>query len=74
MTAIILRILIIAAVLAAIAYGFRRIWLDWARNFREVDKARRQRDLKESKRPDVITLERGKDGTFRPPNKDDERR
>jgi hypothetical protein len=73
MTAILLRLLIIAIVLGAIYLGVRRIWRDWTRNFRDIDKERHQRDLKERKRPDVITLKRNQDGVFRPPGDDDRR-
>jgi hypothetical protein len=68
-----LRILIIAIIAGAVAYGLRRIWRDWTQNFRDVDAERRQRDLKERARPDVIELKRNPDGVFRPPGKDDER-
>lgn len=68
-----LRILIIALIAGAIWFGLRRIWRDWQRQFRSEDAAVRKRDLEERKRPDVITLERDKDGTFRPPE-DDHRR
>ncbi len=46
----------------------RRIWRDWTKQFRTEDKAIHERDLKERERPDVITLKRDKDGTFRPPD------
>ena len=65
-----LRIIIISLIVGAIAWGARKIWRDWTRNFREVDAEKRQRDLKERVRPDVITLKRDKDGTFRPPDDD----
>jgi hypothetical protein len=51
-TLIIIRIVVIALVFGAIAFGS---------------------DLKERDRPDVITLQRDKDGTFRPPDNDDKR-
>lgn len=72
MTAIIIRIVIITLIGLAIWWGVRRIWRDWRGEFKAVDRARRERDLKERARPDVITLKRDKDGTFRPgddPNK-----
>ena len=70
-----LRIVVIVAVGALIMMGLRRIWLDWTGRFREIDAERHARDLAERARPDVVTLERGKDGTFRPPGTvDDEPR
>ena len=71
MTVAILRIILFAAIGIAIWLGVRRIWRDWTRQFRAEEKEVHQRDLAERKRPDVITLERDKDGTFRPPGKDD---
>lgn len=70
MTAIILRILIFAGIALIIWLGVRRIWRDWTRQFKREDEAIHQRDLEERKRPDVITLQRDKDGTFRPPDND----
>jgi hypothetical protein len=70
-TAILLRILILAIIFGAIWFGVRRIWRDWQKQFQTEEKEIRKRDLEERKRPDVITLERGKDGTFRPPDNDD---
>ena len=49
----------------------RRIWRDWTRQFRVEEKQIHARDLKERDAPGVITLERGKDGTFRPPGSKD---
>jgi hypothetical protein len=69
-SAILLRIIIIAVIFAVIAYGMRRIWRDWTGVFRAEDKARHQRDLKERQRPDVITLKRSEDGVFRPGDDD----
>jgi hypothetical protein len=74
MSGTIFRILIIAAILAAIAYGLRRIWKDWTRSFKAEDQARHQRDLKERAQPGVIELKRSDDGVFRPPAKDEEPR
>ncbi len=65
-----LRIIIFAAIGVAIYLGVRRIWRDWTGQFRTEDKVIHQRDLKERARPDVITLKRDKDGTFRPPDED----
>jgi len=73
MTYAILRIVIFAIIGLAIFFGVRRIWRDWTGEFKAVDKARRQRDLKERARPDVITLKRDKDGTFRPGDDPDKR-
>jgi hypothetical protein len=70
MTGILLRIVIIGLIFAAIYAGVRRIWRDWSKQFKAEDRAVHERDLKERARPDVITLERDKDGTFRPPGSD----
>lgn len=70
MTAILLRLIIFAAIFGAIYLGIRRIWRDWTRQFRAEDKAVLDRDRRERDAPGVITLERGKDGTFRPPDND----
>jgi hypothetical protein len=67
-TALILRIVIIALIGGAIYLGVRRIWRDWSKQFKAEDEAIHKRDLEERKRPDVITLQRDKDGTFRPPD------
>ena len=77
MTAIIWRILIFALIGALVFFGVRRIWRDWKGTIKaddaETKRLRRERDLKERKRPDVITLERDKDGTYRPHDKGDDR-
>lgn len=73
MTGTLIRILIFALIGLAIWWGLRRIWRDWTGEFKAVDKAKRQRDLKERARPDVITLKRDKDGTFRPGDDPDRR-
>jgi hypothetical protein len=70
MTVTILRIVLFAAIAIVIWFGLRRIWRDWTSQFRAEDKAIHQRDLAERERPDVITLKRDKDGTFRPPDND----
>jgi len=72
-TAVLLRLLILAIIMAIVWFGVRRIWRDWMGHFKSEDEAVRRRDLDERKRPDVITLERGRDGTFRPPDDDDAR-
>jgi len=69
-TAIVLRILVIALIFGVIWLGIRRIWRDWQKQFKAEDREIRRRDLEERKRPDVITLERDADGTFRPPDED----
>lgn len=70
MTAVIIRILIFVAVFLAIAWGLRKIWRDWTGEFKAVDKARHERDVREReqlKRTDgMITLKRDKDGKYRP--------
>lgn len=73
MTYAILRIVIFVAIGLAIFFGIRRIWRDWTGEFKAVDKAKRERDLAERARPDVITLKRDKDGTFRPGDDPDKR-
>lgn len=70
MTAILLRIIIIALIVGAISAGLRRIWRDWTNQFKADDRAIRDRDLRERDAPGVITLTRDKDGTFRPPGND----
>lgn len=72
MSVLLLRIVIIVIVLGAIYLGVRRIWRDWSGQFKAVDKARRERDLAERKRSDVIELKRNKDGVFRPRDGDRE--
>lgn len=74
MTYLALRIVIFLIIAGAIFLGARRIWRDWRGQFKAVDKARRERDLRERKRPDVIELKRNKDGVYRPGGEDDERR
>ncbi|RYE87118.1 MAG: hypothetical protein EOP19_05095 [Hyphomicrobiales bacterium] len=68
-----IRIAIFVGIGLAIFWGVRRIWRDWTGEFKAADKARRARDLKERARPDVITLKRDKDGTFRPGDDPDKR-
>lgn len=70
MTAVIIRILIFVAVFLAIAWGVRKIWRDWKGEFKAVDRARHERDLREREQPGVVTLKRDKDGKFRPPGSD----
>ncbi len=66
MTALVLRILIYAAIAAAIYFGVRSILKDWRNRFRELDKTTRAKHLSERKRADVVELEQGSDGVFRP--------
>ena len=72
MTYMLIRVVVILFILGAIFLGVRRIWRDWTGQFKADDAARRQRDLKERKRADVIELKRNKDGVYRP-GEDDER-
>lgn len=73
MTVFVLRIVIFTAIGLAIFLGVRRIWRDWVDQFKAEDKAVHERDLEERARPDVITLKRDADGTFRPPDNDNRR-
>ncbi len=70
-----LRILLFTLIALIIYFGIRRIWKDWSGKFKadeeEARLLRRQRDLAERQRPDVIDLKRGDDGTYRPKGKDD---
>ena len=68
MTVLLLRILLFAAIGLAIYLAVRRIWRDWTKQFKAEEKEVHQRDLAERARPDVITLKRDKDGTYRPPD------
>ena len=72
MTGFLIRLLVIVIVFGAIYFGIRRIWRDWTKQFRVEEKQIHERDLKERDAPGVITLERGKDGTFRPPGSKDD--
>lgn len=71
MTAMLFRIVIFLVIGVAIFFGVRRIWRDWKGQFRAEDKAKLERDRRDRQRTDVVTLERGKDGKFRPPGEDD---
>jgi hypothetical protein len=70
-----LRILLFTFLAVLIYLGVRRIWKDWSGKFdadaREAKRLRRERDLAERQRPDVIDLKRDDDGTYRP---DDDKR
>jgi hypothetical protein len=74
MSAILLRLIIYVAIAALIYFGVRRIIRDFKNQFRSDDKARRDRDLSERERPDVIDLKRDRDGIFRPPGDQTPRR
>ena len=69
-----LRILLLVGLGLLIYFGIRRIWLDWSNKFKKDDEqarlARRERDLAERQRPDVIDLKQDKDGTYRPKDRD----
>jgi hypothetical protein len=67
-TLVIIRIVVMAVIFGAIFFGVRRIWRDWTKQFKAEETEIHQRDLAERDRPDVITLQRDKDGTFRPPD------
>jgi hypothetical protein len=67
MTAILLRIIIYVAIFAFIYFAARKLWRDLTAQFRADDNAKRQRNLKERQRPDVIDLKRDADGVYRPP-------
>ncbi len=69
MSAVLLRLLIYAIIIGAIYLGIRSIINDWKKKFQADDAAVRERDLKESKRPDIVELKRDKDGVFRPGSK-----
>jgi hypothetical protein len=70
-----LRILLFTFIALLIYFGIRRIWKDWSGKFdadaAEARRLRRQRDLADRQRPDVIDLKRDDDGTYRP---DDDKR
>jgi hypothetical protein len=70
----VIRLVVSAAIAIAIYVGVRRIWRDWTRQFRTEEKQIHERDLKERDAPGVITLQRDKDGTFRPPGNDNQSR
>jgi len=73
MTALLLRLLVIAVIGLALFWGARKIWRDWTGAFKADDKARLDRDRAERDRMKqagngngMITLKRDKDGKFRP--------
>ena len=67
MTGLIIRIVVIGFIFWLIYAGIRRIWREWTKQFRVEEKQIHERDLRERDAPGVITLQRDKDGTFRPP-------
>lgn len=73
-----LRILLFTFLALLIYFGVRRIWKDWSGKFNadaeEAKRLRRERDLADRQRHDVIDLKRDDDGTFRPNGRDDNRR
>jgi hypothetical protein len=69
-----IKIVLYVGIAVAIYLGVRRIWRDWTKQFRTEEKQIHERDVKERDQPGVITLERGKDGTFRPPGNDNQQR
>ena len=78
MTALALRVIIFAIIGIAIWLGVRKIWRDWTGQFKaddeEARRLRRERDLRERAQPGVIDLKRDQDGTFRPGDKEDDKR
>lgn len=72
-----LRILLFVGLGLLIYFGVRRIWMDWSKKFKNDDEqarvARRERDLAERQRPDVIDLKQDEDGTYRPKDRTDKR-
>ena len=73
MTWILLRIALFVIIFGAVFFGVRRIWRDWTGQFKAIDQARRQRDLQERERPDVVELKRSEDGVYRPGGEDKRR-
>lgn len=70
MSGMLLRVIIFAVIGLFIIVGVQKIWSDWTKKFKADDaeayRLRRERDLAERQRPDVIDLKRDEDGTFRP--------
>ena len=67
----VLRLLLYILIFGAIYFGIRKILRDWKQRFADIDKATRERDLNERKRPGVVELKRDQDGVFRPGDKAD---
>ena len=70
MSVVALRIILFVVLAGVVFLGARRIWRDWRGQFKALDAEDRKRDLRERQRPDVITLKRDEDGTFRPDRDD----
>jgi hypothetical protein len=70
MSVVALRVILFLVIAGVVFLGARRIWRDWRGTFKKLDdedhKRVRDRDLRERQRPDVITLKRDEDGTYRP--------
>jgi hypothetical protein len=67
-TAILLRIIIYVAIAAFVWFGVRRLWRDLTAPFRTGPVAPKPAPkVDQRKSPDVIELERGADGVYRPP-------
>lgn len=64
MSGLLLKLITFLAVAAMMYFGARRIWRDWSGAFKDMDKKRHERDLRERERDDVVSLKRGKDGVF----------
>jgi hypothetical protein len=76
MTAILLRIIIYVAIAAFVYFGAKRLWRDFTAPFRSNEPAAPpprgpSAKVDQKKSPDVIELERGADGVYRPPGKRD---
>ena len=63
-----MRVLIFIILFVLIYFGVRRIIRDWRERYQQLDKQKRERDLKERKRDDVVDLTPDKDGVFREKN------
>ena len=74
MTGILIKLVVFVGIGLAIYLGIRRIWRDFTKQFRTEEKQIHERDLRERDAPGVITLKRDKDGTFRPPDNDNQSR
>lgn len=78
MTGMLLRVVIFVIIGLAIYLGLRKIWRDWTGQFKaedeEVRRLHRERDLRERTKPGIIDLKRDEDGTFRPGDKDGDKR
>lgn len=62
----IVKLLTFLLIFGLIALGIRKIVNDWRARFRDLDKQTRERDLRERDRSDVVNLQKGEDGVFRP--------